>query len=569
VKSTNKPLKIVGWLLSYLRPFKWAFLFVVFLGVVTNGIELIIPIAIEYFIDVVLPLASRERLLLLTAVLALLIAVMLISRTLESIKQKQIGEKAAGQIQLAVLQQLRTLGFSYFERHPVGESLALVNTEVSIIQELYRDLLPNVMNSTIFCIIAVVMMVTIDWRILLLLIPLILLYTSIGPRFERKAALTVKDLADSRVRFNQKIYESFSAAREIKVNNAIEWEEERIHEKQRIYHQWLLRNIAYAFIRGGFRRVIVAIGGIGLFLYGFWAVRGGLLTVGEITALILYFNFSMLEITYLITGITELRLVVHQAEKLFDFMHTEPAVKPPKNPVRLSEVKGEITFENVRFGYAPDKPVLKGISFNIRPGERVAFVGPSGNGKSTILKLIGRFYDPQGGVIRLDGVPIERLSLEQLRNSIGYVFQETYLFGLTVMENIRFGNPDADDEAVYRAAKLANAHDFILELPQGYNTHVGEKGVLLSGGQRQRIAIARMLLKDPAILIMDEPTSSLDNISEREIQQALDALTRGRTVITVTHRLSTIQNYDVAYIVRDGVVVGRYTPNELRRMDIG
>ncbi len=223
------------------------------------------------------------------------------------------------------------------------------------------------------------------------------------------------------------------------------------------------------------------------------------------------------------------------------------------NPVILPQVHGEIHFEEVSFGYSEERHILQHFNLRIRAGERVALVGMSGNGKSTALKLVGRFYDPLAGTVSLDNVPLTNLTLGQLRESIGYVFQETYLFGTTVKENIRFGNPDATEEQIVEAAMAASAHDFIALLPEGYDTFIGERGIKLSGGQRQRISIARMLLKNPKIVLLDEATSALDNISEKEVQQALDHLLIGRTTITVAHRLSTVQDYDrIILISKEG-----------------
>jgi ATP-binding cassette subfamily B protein/subfamily B ATP-binding cassette protein MsbA len=204
--------------------------------------------------------------------------------------------------------------------------------------------------------------------------------------------------------------------------------------------------------------------------------------------------------------------------------------------------------------------VIQRFTLDIQPGEKIALVGSSGNGKSTILKLAARFYDPLEGEIRLDGVLLKMLALDQLRDAMGYVFQETYLFGTTVRENILFGQPDATDEQIIEAAKAAFAHDFILELPEGYETLVGERGVKLSGGQKQRISIARLFLKNPAIVLLDEATSALDNQSEREVQRALDQLLKGRTTITVAHRLSTIRKVDRIVVMDQGSIseVGSY-----------
>ena len=225
------------------------------------------------------------------------------------------------------------------------------------------------------------------------------------------------------------------------------------------------------------------------------------------------------------------------------------------NAIRLPSIKGHVVFENVTFGYNKEKPVLKNISFEAKPGETVALLGPAGSGKSTIIRLISRFYDVTSGRILIDGYDIRDVKMKDLRKHIGIVSQETFLFNMTVKENIAFGKPNASMDDMIRVAKIAKAHDFIMKLPNGYDTIVGERGVTLSGGQQQRIAIARALLMDPKILIMDESPSSIDVDTEYEIQQALNALLKNRTAFIVTQRISTIRNADKIIVIEDGRIV--------------
>jgi len=279
-----------------------------------------------------------------------------------------------------------------------------------------------------------------------------------------------------------------------------------------------------------------------------------LITLGGFVAFVLLYMNTMFRLTMLVTMLTEQKLIINQTIPLYQFMHKSIDIEDPKDPVVLDKVRGQLTFEHVCFGYGDAANVINGFTLAIKPGEKVAFVGASGNGKSTMFKMIGRFYDPTSGFIKLDGVPITSLSLEQLRESIGYVFQETYLFGSSVKENIRFGRPEATDEEVIEAAKAAYAHDFIMALPEGYDTLVGERGMKLSGGQKQRISIARMFVKQPAVILLDEATSSLDNVSEYEVQRALDEVLVGRTTIAIAHRLSTVKHFDTIVVIHEGRV---------------
>lgn len=250
--------------------------------------------------------------------------------------------------------------------------------------------------------------------------------------------------------------------------------------------------------------------------------------------------------------------------RFLDVVETEPEITNAPDAELLDDVKGDVNYENVFFHYSDDDtPVLENVSFHIPAGKSIALVGPSGSGKTTICSLLPRFYDVTGGKITVDGKDVRKLTLESLRNQIGLVQQDVYLFCGSIRENIAYGKPDATMEEIEDAAKKANIHDFIMELPDGYETFVGERGTRLSGGQKQRISIARVFLKNPPILILDEATSALDNESERWIQQSLEELAKNRTTITIAHRLSTIRNADEILVVADNGIAERGTHDEL------
>jgi ATP-binding cassette subfamily B protein len=251
------------------------------------------------------------------------------------------------------------------------------------------------------------------------------------------------------------------------------------------------------------------------------------------------------------------------AHRVFEVLDTEPEVRDAPQPVRLDPVRGRVTFERVTFAYDGVRQVLKGVSFDVAPGELIGLVGSSGGGKTTIVNLIARFYDVTGGAVRIDGVDVRSLETGHFRRQIGMVLQDPYLFHGTVLENIRYGLPGAALDEVVAAAQAANAHDFVCKLPHGYDTVVGERGHTLSGGERQRVSIARAILHDPRILILDEATSSVDTRTERLIQQAFDQLLEGRTSFVIAHRLSTIRHADQVLMLKDGQIVERGTHEEL------
>jgi ATP-binding cassette subfamily B protein len=296
---------------------------------------------------------------------------------------------------------------------------------------------------------------------------------------------------------------------------------------------------------------------------------GAELPVGTFVSFLLYTTMFIAPIEVIGQMARTINRATTSAHRVFEVLDTEPEVRDVEQPVRLSPVHGRVTFEHVTFGYDGVRQVLRGVSFDVHPGELIGLVGPSGGGKTTIVNLIARFYDVTGGVIRIDGTDLRRLDTGHYRRQIGMVLQDPYLFHGTVLENIRYGLPDAPLGDVVAAAQAANAHGFITKLQHGYDTVVGERGHTLSGGERQRVSIARAILHDPRILILDEATSSVDTETEREIQQALERLVAGRTVFAIAHRLSTLRKASRLFVVDDGRLVESGTHAELLAMADG
>ncbi|GIP39069.1 ABC transporter ATP-binding protein [Paenibacillus sp. J31TS4] len=565
--SSSRLWSVYLWALSFLKPYWRTFALLVLTTSLVSGIELAVPKFIQHFLDVLLPSRDRSGYYWLTALLGAAFAVRIGAEMLQNLLGRSVQERAARDLQHAIFRHLRKLGFAHFERTPVGQTLSFLNTEVAAIQTMYRQGFPWMIDGLIFSVLSLAMMASTHVGLTLIVLPGLLLYYIFGPSLERKASLSGKEMAANRVAENQKVYESVSAAAELRAFSAERWDLSRYEEKVAAFNRSMIRTYWFAYWRGTNRRLSYFAGAIVLFIYGYWLINQGALSVGAFISFLLYYFTAMHRLTSVITNITEQKVLMYQAERLYRFMRTEPTVPEPDRPLPLPEVRGEIRFEDVRFQYEDGQPVLNGLTLTIQPGQRVALVGESGCGKSTALKLIGRFYDPEEGRILLDGVPIDRLAFGTLRGPLGYVFQETYLYGASVKENIRFGRPEATDEEVIEAAKAAYAHPFIQELPDGYDTLVGERGVRLSGGQKQRIAIARMFVKNPSVVLLDEATSALDNASEHEVQQALDRLFIGRTVVAVAHRLSTVSQFDAIAVLKRGRVAQFGTYAELSGTD--
>lgn len=551
------------WALSFAWKYKGKIALLAICGLMAVIGETLTPRMIQYVIDHVVNAADVRLFYTILAILVAVNVLMLIAKNIRNVLQRTVGEMASRDMQIAIFKHLRRLGFAHYERHPAGETLSMFNSEVMAVQKMYRNFLPSVIESSMFVIVSIGFMISINGWLTLIMVPTFAMYYMFGPYFERKAALYGRKSGQARIEYNQTVYESISGLREFRAFGSQPWYHERTLGKHQSWANYYLLGSTFSFGRGSFRRFTLYLGSVAMFLVGYYCLNNDLITLGGFVAFVLLYMSTMFRVTTLVTMLTEQKLIINQTIPLYRFMHMPIEIEDPQDPVILSKVRGELSFEDVNFQYGDEVKVINGFTLKVKPGEKVAFVGASGNGKSTMFKMIGRFYDPTSGVIKLDGVPISSLSLEQLRESIGYVFQETYLFGSSVKENIRFGRPDATDEEIVEAAKAAYAHDFIMELPEGYDTLVGERGMKLSGGQKQRISIARMFVKQPAIILLDEATSSLDNVSEYEVQRALDEVLVGRTTIAIAHRLSTVKHFDTIVVIHEGRVAEAGTYEEL------
>lgn len=556
---------VVRWILSFLRPYvgKLAIMFICGLAVAAS--EMAVPQAFQYYTDVIFP-GKETGLLVYIAVTMLFVLLLLIGASwVVTYVQRYIGERASSDMQFTVFRHLRVLGFSYYEKSPSGDAVTLLNHDVQRVQTFYREFLPLAFTSTMIMLVSVGFLVATSPVLSLALIPPVLLYTMLGPYLNAKRSLLDSEWIRLQGQVGRRAYDFVSATLEFRVRGTSERRLQGMLGELGTLQAVHLRHLLFAYLSFALQ-LLCAFGGAALmFLYGYGLVRDGELSVGEFIAFHFYFFLAVAQYMNLLSSFAQQKTVLLHASRLFGFARQMPDIREPEHPRELSEVRGELTFRDVRFGYPGGASILNGIDTVIRPGEKIALVGESGHGKTTLLKLIPRFYDPIEGDVLLDGIPLRELTFEQIRGAIGVVFQETYLFGGTIMDNIRFGKPGATDEEVYAAARAAMAHEFISQLPEGYFTVVGERGAKLSGGQRQRISIARMFVRDPKIVILDEATSALDNVSEKAVQEALDRLLVGRTTVTVAHRLSTIRDYDRILMIHAGRIREEGNYEELMR----
>lgn len=562
--SSTRPsgYALYWWTLRFLKPYAGIVLLLIGCDLLLTLVQLSIPRLVGRLIDVVLP--GRDAAAFGTALLTLacLFAAGIAVSVCRNMWSRIVGEKPGMDVQARALDQLRLLGIAYYEQNPAGSTLSLLQADVAAMQSFYRDL-PKLVQDVLLVSGMVAYMAYANWALALSVLPCFALFYGIEPYLSGKTERWGKERAERSRQKDRQLYDSLVSLPEVRAYGAQAWNMDNVREKIDAFQLADWKTARYSLLRAMLRNVSITIGAAVLFAAGAYLIRIGRLQTGEFIAFSLIYFMAIGKFTFIFFRIAQLKVNVYPIAKVRQWMDAAPAVREPDAPVVIPHVRGSLELRDVGFAY-PDRPqVLDRVNLQIAAGERIAFVGASGSGKTTLAKLIARFYDPQEGEIALDGVPIRQVPLKQLREAVGFLFQEPFLFATTVKENIRFAKPEADDEEIVAAAKAAGAHDFIALLPNGYETFVGERGAMLSGGQKQRIAIARLFLKWPPIVILDEATSALDSVSEAAVLQSLDKLTGGRTTIAIAHRLATVRDFDTIAVFDGGRLVEKGGFDEL------
>lgn len=469
-----------------------------------------------------------------------------------------LAQRVQHDLRMDVYNRIQSREIAFFEEHRLGEMLAMLNDDVNQLERFLNTGFNEFVQLAVLFGFAFAVMFPISWQLSLVAvapIPLILwgslLYQRrIEPRY-RRVREGVGGLAS-------RLENNLAGIHVIKSFTAEDFETERVRQVSAEYQRANFDAIRLSAIYTPLIRMAIVMGFAGVLLIGsYWILNGtGNITVGELVLFAMMTERLLWPLTRLGTTVDDYERAKASARRAFGLLDTEPAIQDPANPEPLGRARGEVVFDRVEFRYARGQaaqPVLRGVSFRIAPGETLGIAGATGAGKSTLIKLLLRYYDVSGGAVRVDGHDVRAVGLADLRRNIGLVSQDVYLFHGTIRENIAYSS-GATLEAVIRAAQLAQLHDFVISLPQGYDTLVGERGVKLSGGQRQRLSIARAIVKDAPILILDEATSSVDTETERAIQQNLGTLIAGRTALIIAHRLSTIRHADRILVLRDGEV---------------
>ena len=468
-----------------------------------------------------------------------------------------IGQWIAHDLRQSVYAHLQRLSLSYYERRQTGPLISTITDDINAVQDFASTSLLDLLIDTLTVAGMLAIMFSINWRftlIALVVTPLLTLFV-IRLRGEVREATRAVRLRQSEI--VSVVQEGLGAIRVVKAFTQGAFERQRLEAKSRESVEAALHARRVQSLLGPVVTGLTAVGTAAVLWFGAREVLAGAMTAG---ALVIFINYlgrlfrPIQAIARASTGIAQAAVGLERVRAVLDADERLPRAPDAR---RLESVEGRVEFRDVTFGYDPARPVLRDVSFDAAPGSLVGLVGPSGSGKSSLASLIPRFYDPTSGVIAIDGEDIRRLTIRSLRRQIGFVLQETQLFHAPVWQNIAYGKPDATREEIVEAARLAQAHEFIEALPEGYDTMVGQGGLPLSGGQRQRLGIARAMVRSAPIMIMDEPTSGLDVESERLVFEGLDRLRAGRTTFVIAHRLQTIRNADLILVLDAGRVVER------------
>lgn len=553
--------------LKYIKPYWKRGLAAGICTIIAAGGTAYLPFVIKDMVDQVL--SEKNTTMLNWIVLSIVVVFVIrgIAYYGQSYLMNYVGQRVIIDIRKAVFEKLQRLSMSFYDKHKTGTIMSYVTNDVSALQSAMVENVVEMITETVILVASIVMMIYLDWKLFLVTFatfPVVLFFIdSFGKRIRKSGSRIQEAAAD----ITSVLQEVASSPRVIKSFVREGYEVDRF-DKENMNN--FRANMKYAQLSSTLTPTIEFVAAIGVSIilwYGGNSVINGSITAGSLVAFLTYAVNISNPIKRLSRVIGNIQRALAAAQRVFDVLDLSEDIKNAPDAKLLPKVKGDVRFNDVSFAYNENEEVLSHVSFEVKPGEMIAFVGPSGAGKSTVASLLPRFYDATSGSITIDGEDIRKVTLNSLREQVGIVPQETVLFNGSVYDNILYGRLDATREEVEAAAKAANAHDFIMQLPNGYETMLGDRGMNISGGQRQRISIARAILKNPQILILDEATSALDTESERVVQEALDRLMVGRTSFVIAHRLSTIKNADKIMVLEKGQLIEQGNHDELMAMD--
>ncbi len=550
-------------LLAYIKPYKKRLLEAIVCIVVAAAANLYLPWVIKDMIDKVLAARDMEMLNLICVGIVVIFFIRGIFYYGQGYLVSYIGQRVIVDVRDVLFQKLQRLPIAFFDRRQTGEIMSYISNDVAALQSALVERMVEALTESAIFFGSLVMMVLLDWKlsvITLITVPLVGLAMDIFGKKVRSAGSVIQERMSDITALMQ---ESISSERVVKSFVREKFEIDRFHEQNELNFRAVMKDAQLSSLLTPTVEFFAALGVTVIIWFGGMEVVDGVITAGTLVAFLTYAVNLANPVKRLSRIYAQIQKAMAGADRVFSLLDMEETVTDAPDAKALPPVDGRVCFSDVSFSYREDVPALSNLTFTAEPGQMIAFVGPSGAGKSTVANLIPRFYDVTGGSITIDGHDVRDVTTDSLRTQIGIVPQETVLFSATVRENIRYGRLDATDAEIEAAAKDAGAHEFIMALPESYDTEIGERGANLSGGQRQRIAIARAILKDPRILILDEATSALDTESEKIVQAALDRLMVGRTSFVIAHRLSTIIGADRIYVLDGGRIREQGTHEEL------
>ena len=557
--------------LQFVKPYRLQIIGTIIIGLIKFSIPLIIPMLIKYILDDIVGnrgMSSQEKLTKLFSIMGAMLAVFVVLRPPIEYYRQYFAQWTASKILYEIRAKLyihtQKLSFRYFSNTRAGEIISRIINDVEQTKTFVVTGLMNLWLDTATIVIAIVAMFSLNVPLTFISIVLLPLYALSVNYFFGNLRIFTRDRSQALAEVQSYLHERVQGMSVIKSFAIEKYEQDHFNKVNQNFLDKALKHTSWNAKAFAVVNTITDIAPLIVIGYSAYLVIEGNLSIGTMVAFFAYIDKLYNPLRRLVNSSTTLTQSFASMDRVFEFMDEKYDIVDAPDAIVCRNVKGDISFNNVSFAYETESElILKNISLDVKKGETIALVGMSGGGKSTIVSLIPRFYDVTEGQITLDGIDIRQFKLQSLRDKIGVVFQDNILFSESVKENILLGKPDASDEEVIAAARAASAHDFIVNLAEGYDTKVGERGVKLSGGQKQRIAIARVFLKNPPMLILDEATSALDLESEHSIQESLDQLAKDRTTFIVAHRLSTITHADRIILIEHGRIVEQGTHDEL------
>ena len=554
--------RVIGRLPGYLAPVKgW-----ISLGAGGMLVRTLATLASPYLVGIATDRIIGRDLSGLGIIVIIYVAISLATwggQYLENMYLAYAGQSIIFRMRTEMFDHLQRLSLSFFDRHKVGKLMSRVQNDVSQIQELVTQGILTLLTSLLTLVGIAIIMITMNWRLALYtlaVIPFMVIMTVVWQKYARQAFIRVRRAIAT---VNSQLQEDMAGVR---VVQSLSREEENMEQFDEVNKAHLDANVTAVKFEALMMPMVNIITGVSfaiVIIVGGFQVLDGVMSIGILMSFLLYVQRFFDPVLELSMQYTELQRAMASGARIFELLDITPDIQDQAGAIELPPARGEINFQHVSFGYEPDKDVLHDINLNVRPGETVAIAGQTGSGKSSLVSLAARFYEVEKGSVTVDGYDVRSVTQQSLRKQIGIVPQDPILFSGSIEENIRYGKLDASREKVIEVAKMVGAHNFISRLEKGYDTAVGQRGVNLSAGQRQLICLARAILADPRILILDEATSSVDTNTERIMQRALRKLTRGRTCLTIAHRLSTVTGADRIIVLEQGRIAEEGSHKEL------